>query len=57
MRRERWSLLAQDAGHHFLGDGLAVAAGDGHHRNGKPAAPGACQIAQRAAGVGHHHER
>ena len=38
---------------HLLGGGLAATAGDGHHRQGKPAAPGVGQVPQGGQGGVH----
>ena len=43
----------QNGGDHFLGRGLAVAAGDGNQRALEATAPAARQRTQRTAGIGH----
>ena len=43
----------QNGGDHFLGRGLAVAAGDGNQRALETTAPAARQRPQRTAGIGH----
>ena len=47
----RSGVRPQDRRQHFLDRGLAVAAGDGDHRNGEAPAPGGSQPAQCQAGI------
>ena len=53
-RGQAGAALRQHRGQHFLGGGLAVAAGDADHRTGERRAPGTAGGDQRGLDIGHH---